>query len=201
MSFGKGFEGINNRMTETKSQIEFDPNNRFEQFKEKTIEIIKNVFDPDMRIDKCVEKVVEHITTRNEHLEGQRHPLTLVLFQRKQIELENNKKIEGIFPEFDYKFQAVISKELYLESDFIQFKECNKQLLNEIQNNLELKKEFNSDQIQQIKDGIYDGSSPDGYVWHHSPELGKIELVDSYVHAVTGHTGGRFVWGGGNENR
>ena len=46
-----------------------------------------------------------------------------------------------------------------------------------------------------------DGTAPDGYVWHHNEECGKIQLVEYDLHAHTGHTGGRSVWGGGNENR
>ena len=90
---------------------------------------------------------------------------------------------------------------MYKESDFKQFKECNKQLLAEIEKNPELKSKFSEEQIEQIKEGTVDGSAPDGYVWHHSEDTGKIQLVDFEIHAITRHTGGRYVWGGGSENR
>ena len=48
---------------------------------------------------------------------------------------------------------------------------------------------------------ILDGETPDGYTWHHDAEVGKMQLVESDIHMKTGHTGGRTVWGGGNENR
>ena len=64
-----------------------------------------------------------------------------------------------------------------------------------------MKEKFTPEQIEQIKDGVEDGTAPDGYVWHHNEETGKMELVDADVHAKTGHTGGRAIWGGGTENR
>ncbi len=144
---------------------------------------------------------IRYIITRNESLEGDLHPITGVPFERKHISLRNGEIIEGVFPNFEYAFEAEISEDLYEVSDFKQFKECNKQLLEEIEKNPQLKKTFNEIQLEQIKEGVVDGSAPEGYVWHHSPESGKIQLVDYQIHAQTGHTGGRSVWGGGNENR
>ena len=57
--------------------------------------------------------------------------------------------------------------------------------------------ELDKEQMEQI----LDGETPDGYTWHHDAEVGKIQLVESDIHMKTGHTGGRTVWGGGNENR
>ena len=42
---------------------------------------------------------------------------------------------------------------------------------------------------------------PDGYTWHHEVETGIMRLVDSNTHEKTGHTGGRYFWGGGTDNR
>ena len=60
----------------------------------------------------------------------------------------------------------------------------------------------------EFKDGwefpggkIEDGETPDGYTWHHDAEAGKMQLVDFETHQKTGHTGGRYIWGGGTENR
>ncbi len=141
------------------------------------------------------------IHTINEFLEGQKHPDTGVPFDRRVIDLPSGQKIEGVFPRFDSAFDAKISEEYYLKSDYIQFKECNKQLYDALENNPELKSKFSLEQIEQIKDGISDGSAPDGYVWHHDAESGKLQLVDSNIHAKTNHTGGRFVWGGGSDYR
>ena len=128
-------------------------------------------------------------------LEGDVHPITGVPFERKTI--ETSVKMEGVFPEFDSKFDANITKELYEESDRKQFNECNAQLKDAVDSNPKFTKEFDKEQLEQIKNG----DTPDGYVWHHDAEPGKIQLVDFATHANTGHTGGRTVWGGGNENR
>lgn len=136
-----------------------------------------------------------NLITRNESLEGDVHPITGVPFERRTI--ETSIKIEGVFPEFDSEFDAQMSEELFKESDVKQFNECNKQLKETIENNPDLEKQFSKEQLEQINNG----DTPDGYVWHHDATPGKIQLVDFETHANTGHTGGRVVWGGGNENR
>ena len=118
------------------------------------------------------------IYTINMSLENDVHPITGVPFERKVIKLPNNDKIEGVFPVFDSQFDAKISENLYLESDKKQFCECNKQLLRAIDTNPNLKEKFTEEQIEQIRDGIKDGTSPDGYVWNHDAEVGKIQAVD-----------------------
>ncbi|WP_264738038.1 HNH endonuclease [Cytobacillus firmus] len=35
----------------------------------------------------------------------------------------------------------------------------------------------------------------------HNQHPGVLELVDEETHGATGHTGGRELWGGGNEYR
>jgi hypothetical protein len=144
--------------------------------------------------------IISYIITRNEGLEGDVHPITGVPFEKKAIDTPDGK-VEGVFPEFRSVFDAQIPENLYNETDYSQFKECNSQLYDAIENNPDLKAKFTKEQIEQIKDGINDGTAPDGYTWHHDAESGKIQLVDYDVHAKTGHTGGRTVWGGGSEYR
>ena len=141
------------------------------------------------------------IRTSNEALENQKHPETGVPFVRKTVELPGGKKVEGVFAVFKSEFTAKIPENMYLKSDKDQFKECNKQLLNEIENNPEMRDKFSEEQIDQIKEGIKEGTAPEGYVWHHNEEAGTLQLVDAKIHAGTGHTGGRAVWGGGKEHR
>jgi hypothetical protein len=137
-----------------------------------------------------------YIICRNESLEGDNHPITGVPFERKTIDF-NGEKIEGVFPEFDDKFESWISDDLYNESDKKQFSECNAQLKEEVEDDPELAMQFTPEQLEQIQNG----DTPDGYVWHHNEEPGKLQLVDSETHARTGHTGGRSIWGGGSDNR
>ena len=145
--------------------------------------------------------VPRYVITRNETLENDRHPITGVWFEKRVIELPDGEKIEGIFPRFESVFDATIPERLYLQPDKVQFRECNRQLAQEIEKNPELKKMFSEEQLEQIRDGIYDGTAPDGYVWHHDAEAGKLQLVDFETHSRTGHTGGRSLWGGGSDNR
>lgn len=139
----------------------------------------------------------EYLITRNESLEGDVHPITGVPFEKECIEISPGNKVEGVFPKFESQFDAQLPQELYQESDKLQFDECNRQLSEEVQKNPDLKEEFTAEQQQQIANG----DTPDGYVWHHDAELGKMQLVDFETHAQTGHTGGKVVWGGGNDNR
>lgn len=140
---------------------------------------------------------VHHIETRNEDLAGQHHPETGVEFESKVVTLPSGEVVEGVFPVFDSEYTATIPESMYLESDDIQFNEANEQLANAIKQNPELRAEFSDEQIAQIDAG----ETPEGYTWHHSEEPGKLELVDEEIHANTGHTGGRELWGGGSEYR
>ena len=69
-----------------------------------------------------------HMDTINQHLEGKCHPITGVEFERKTVERPDGKFVEGVFPKFESKYAAKIDEELFFKSDSIQFKECNKQL-------------------------------------------------------------------------
>lgn len=163
-------------------------------------EIKENPDEPVTSVETS-EMSHSYLITRNEGLEGDVHPMTGVAFERQIIELGNGEIVEGVFPEFESVFDAQIPEDLYSETDYKQFKCCNEQLLEAIENNSELRAKFSREQLNQITEGVSDGAAPDGYVWHHSPEPGKIQLVDFEIHAQTGHTGGRSVWGGGSENR
>jgi hypothetical protein len=142
-----------------------------------------------------------YLITRNHGQENDVHPMTGVPFVKKILEMPNGEWIEGVFPEFSSDFDAKLPEDMYLESDKTQFQECNRQLYEAIEADPKLKEKFTAEQIEQIKDGIDEGTAPDGYVWNHDAEAGKMQLVNSDIHAKTGHTGGRFLWGGGSENR
>lgn len=140
---------------------------------------------------------IKQIKTINQHLEGTTHPETGVLFVRKTVKDADGNPVEGVFPQFDSKYDVQLPKDLHQASDEKQFAECNKQLKNAVENDPDLAKQFTPEQLEQIKNG----ETPDGYVWHHNEETGKMQLVDSETHAQTGHTGGKSIWGGGSENR
>lgn len=135
--------------------------------------------------------------TRNQELEGKKHPETNVPFERKSVENDKGEIVNVVVPKFDSDFNAQLPSELNDASDKDQFNECNKQLKEKIEKNPEFGSKFSKEQLEQIMDG----ETPDGYTWHHDAEKGKMQLVDSTVHAKTGHTGGKSIWGGGSEKR
>lgn len=142
--------------------------------------------DPDQRI-----KII------NEWLEGKSHPDTGVPYVRKTVEDADGNEVNGVFPEFESFFDLQLPEYLLQSSDREQFAECNRQLKDALQADPDFIADLSSVQREQI----INCETPDGYTWHHNEEKGKMQLVDSDVHALTRHTGGRAIWGGGKENR
>lgn len=141
----------------------------------------------------------EQLDTINNDLNGYEHPETGVPFAEKTVELPNGEAVEGTFPVFDSEFSVVIAEELYLESDDVHFNLANDTLYQAIQEdpNLANELELSNTDIQALANG----NTPEGYTWHHNEEPGVLQLVDEEIHEQTGHTGGRFIWGGGSEYR
>lgn len=191
---------VENLKESKESKSTFDPDKKIE--KSDVVSTKTNEgYDPDKKVEKKDtgndEKISYEVHTRNESLEGDRHPITGVPFERKTVEDSDGNEVTGVFPEFDSDFDAQLPKDLYEASDKEQFAECNRQLKEAVEKDPELAKKFTPEQLEQIKNG----ETPDGYTWHHNEEKGKMQLVDSDIHAKTGHTGGKTIWGGGNENR
>ena len=185
-------KGVLSAIQSRLTSLELDINSA--EFKASFSEEIQN------KVVEQTEKVkdITTIHTRNEALEGKLHPETGVRFERKIIELDSGKKIEGVFPQFESFFETQLSKDYYLESDVKQFEECGKQLKQKFIEDSEFRKQF-SERAQD--DIMNDRTPPYGYTWHHTENPGKMQLVEYETHAKTGHTGGKVVWGGGNENR
>ncbi|RSD27062.1 HNH endonuclease [Mesobacillus subterraneus] len=141
----------------------------------------------------------EEIETRNDHLNGYEHPETGVLFVEKIVNLPNGQVIEGTFPVFDETFNVIIAGELYTESDGVHFKVANDTLYQAIMENPQLTNEMNLSQFDL--QNLAAGQTPEGYTWHHNEEPGLLQLVDQETHEQTAHTGGRAIWGGGNDSR
>lgn len=135
-------------------------------------------------------------TTRNMELVGKTHPETGVPFERRTVKL-GGVESEVVVPRFDSQYDAYLPDDLIKSSDTIQFSECNAQLKDALEGNSEIESRFSKAQIEQIKNG----ETPDGYLWHHDAETGKMQLVNENIHSQTGHTGGRTLWGGGSDER
>lgn len=97
-----------------------------------------------------------------------------------------------MFPVFPAEYEAKLDESQYLDSDSKQFRACNEQLREAIKQDPELRAKFTEEQIAEIEAG----ETPTGYTWHHHEEPGRMQLVDSEIHAKTGHLGGKALWGG-----
>ena len=111
--------------------------------------------------------------------------------------LPSGEHITGVFPSFDSVSDVQLNEGMYLESDYVQFSYANAELASQIDAQTGLEDQFTSTQIEQI----YLNQTPDGYTWHHSETPGNLQLVEEETHSLTGHTGGRELWGGGEAFR
>ncbi|MCU1808245.1 HNH endonuclease [Cytobacillus firmus] len=139
------------------------------------------------------------ISTVNADLAGSTHPITGVPFDEEIVDLPNGTSLIGTFPEFDAEYEAYIDESLYLQSDYVHFSYANQELYDDIQMNPDLAEDLGLTQQEIIN--LANGDTPEGFTWHHNQHPGVLELVDEETHAATGHTGGRELWGGGNEYR
>lgn len=171
----------------------FNPNKLSETSVSAKIEVKEKKEDIQNK-EKSKVDIERYIECRNKSLKNERHPITGIPFVEKTITKSDGEKITGVFAQFESKFDAQLPKELYTETDKKQFAECNKQLKDNIKENPSLREKFDEEQLDQIENG----ETPDGYVWHHNEEEGKMRLVDFETHQSTGHTGGKAVWGEGN---
>lgn len=148
---------------------------------------------PEDRFDKCTidEDGVLHYRTDRCDLEGKTAE-NGVCYERKRIEI-NGVQIEGVFPVFDSVFDMQLPEDKYKSNTYA--KECNAKLKEEIHKNPELREKFTKEQL----DDIENGRTPEGYVWHHNEEPGKMQLVKREDHdrSIGGaaHTGGNILWG------
>lgn len=158
--------------------------------------------DPTMFGNQITHAVKEvkpprHITTINEDLEGQTYPGTNVAYKRRTF-TANGERLEGVFPVFESKANITLPKNLLCASDTEQFKYCTQQLAKRIENDPDFAAQFTPRQLEQIKNGEPRIS---GLTWHHNEVPGKMQLVDADLHNTCRHTGGRSIWGGGNDCR
>lgn len=143
------------------------------------------------------ETKVESINTINSHLEGTTHPESGISYEIDTVSLRDGRIIEGVFPEFESIVDIQLPEELLQETDRFQMGNCNEQLKEILDKNPELRGEFTERQLEQIDSGY----RPEGCTWHHHQQVGKMQLVESSVHDVSRHTGGKSLWGGGRSNR
>lgn len=131
-----------------------------------------------------------YLKCRNEELAGRTHEITGVTYIENTITLDD-VKIVVVVPEFASTFECDIPAEIWASGDREIFKYCTDQLRDCLEAHPDMKSQFNEQQLEQIMNG-----EPyiKGYTWHHSEIPGKMQLVDSKTHALSGHTGGNSIW-------
>lgn len=141
----------------------------------------------------------QNIETINKSLEDTIHPETNVPFERKFIETDDGKKVEGVFPNFKESriFEVNLPENMLQETDKKQFSYCDEKLKESFDKGSINTESFSERQLEQLQHG----DKPEGFTWHHNEIKGRMELVKSDVHQATAHTGGKSIWGGGKENR
>ncbi len=154
---------------------------------------LKDIGMTSANIDKCKvdRKGIFNLDCRNSDLEGNRHPMTGVSFERQRIRI-NGVTIEGVFPKFQSVVEYRLPERLRFGTESEQFRYLNGQLREQIGKDPGLRAKFTEQQIQMIESG----RNPAGFTWHHNESCGRMQLVETAKHAVTGHTGGDSIWCG-----
>lgn len=119
-----------------------------------------------------------------------------VTYERKTVEV-NGVEIEGVFPQLDSAIDVQLPEELIQAKDSAQADYANEALKEKVDNDPEFAEQFSDEQLEQIENG----ETPDGYTWHHSEEPGEMQLISTEEHQNNRHTGGKAIWGGGQDNR
>jgi len=142
---------------------------------------------------------IESLATLNKNLEGKVHPVTNIPYNNKIVEGADGNKIRGVFPDFKEhrSFEVKLPENLHMETDKVQFDYCNDKLKESYEKGSLNNENFSDRQLEQIKNG----HKPEGLTWHHNEKKGRMELVNSDIHQATAHTGGKSIWGGGQEAR
>lgn len=120
---------------------------------------------------------------KNEHLAGQKHPVTGVLFK------------DNGYPAFEPIIEITIPEELRGPevSDARQFAEASRQLREILEIRPEAVTTLTPEQLEAIEKGW---PRIPGLTWHHHEDGMTLQLVDRDTHARTGHSGGRETAGG-----
>lgn len=120
---------------------------------------------------------------RRRDLAGKNHPITGTYYDRNG------------YPVFSSEFDAKLPGNLRGSaiSDYDQFKEATKQLKRKIEANPSFGDTFSKEQLADI---MAEKTKITGFTWHHHQDGIRLQLVDEWTHAKSGHDGGRKNTGG-----
>ena len=126
---------------------------------------------------KVTSTTVPPYSAPNVHLAGSRHPVTGIVFDQRCFPIfDDVAKYDTRLPSDEFKAASYQS----------QMRMATRDLRDQINANLQLRAQFNADQIDAIKSG---SSKIPGYTWHHHQDSARMQLVPSDVHSGTGHIG------------
>ena len=129
-------------------------------------------------------------------------PLMRMPFPAGRLELAGKlHRVTGVpfnaqgHPIFQSKFSFQLRPADLRAPNYVQFKRANEALRKALLENPQLRQKFSPTTVKEILDAT-GSKAPSGYVWHHSHETGKLELVDFDIHQKTHHApGGKSIWG------
>lgn len=130
-------------------------------------------------VRQYLKSTTKNLVIRNGHLAGKLHPVSKVRFSALG------------FPMFTEKFAMTLPLRLIKSSNSTQFSQANKALKAAIGSSSTIRNKFSTSQLTDIRNG----KTPRGLTWHHHENRGRMELVDTELHKLTGHTGGKAIWG------
>lgn len=179
-----------------KANVSETANSEYRPLTEEEAKKLKELTNlPDSVIESIMvaEDGTLYLKCRNAELAGEVHEVTGVPYVEKTIVI-NGVEITVVVPEFPYVFAIDIPKEFWEAGDRELFKKCTEELRKYLEEHPEMRENFTEQQLQQIENG-----EPyiKGYTWHHTEVPGKMQLVETKTHALSGHTGGNAIWCGG----
>lgn len=129
------------------------------------------------------------VTTRNQELEGAN--LDGVSFARRQVKLDNDLVLEGVFPEFESLHHVDLGEDAMDMSLHRQFSACKADFQDHMYD-LPLPEALTFGDMERMDSDH--GYAPRGYTWNHNPDIGSFDLVPTETHRSYGHTGGNALW-------
>lgn len=121
---------------------------------------------------------------KNVKLAGQRHPDTGVVYDQRGFPIFDD------VAKFDTRFTGSDFKNASYQT---QMRMSTRDLRTTIQNNQQLRSQFDPDQLQAIESGK---PNIPRLTWHHHQDSGRMQLVPRQTHKDTGHIGGDAMAGG-----
>jgi len=103
------------------------------------------------------------------------------------------------FPEFNIKFETLLDNiHIGGGSRREHIRAANQKLYHAVRQSPQLAQELGLAKAEVDRLPAM-SKAPEGYIWHHHQDVGRMQLVREEEHILaTPHTGGMAIWGGGS---